>query len=558
MDDYELEVLPDGSQRYSTPLRGIDVLDNQNLNKGSAFPLAEREALGLTGLLGPAVVPLPAQVARHREQLASMEPLAKYEHLSALQLVNLTLYYAVLNDDLEGLMPIVYTPTVGLACERFGHVVRRACGLYIPITYRDRIRDILRNWPEKHVRFSVVTDGSRVLGLGDLGANGMGIPVGKLSLYTAVAGVPPRLTLPITLDVGTDNVVLRNDPTYPGLNQARVTGPEYDSFIDEFVAAFTDVFPGACIQWEDFNVKHAEPILTRFMNKVCTFNDDIQGTAATAVAGLYAAARAKKQTMADQRILILGAGSAGVGIAELFSLAVQAEGYSEADAQSRIRLFDVDGLITTSRSNLEPFQMRFAVDSPEQTSFVEEIREFAPTGIIGVSTVGGAFDASVLSAMCEVQERPIIFPYSNPTSHSETTAEAAYTASNGSALFASGSPFPEVKVNGRFVMPSQGNNVYIFPAIGLALLATRARRVTEHMFLIAAQTLADQVSEAELADGLLYPARSRIAESANALATALATYIFDQGHARVERPDDIEAFVESHRYSPSYLPVVPS
>lgn len=558
MEDFRLEQLPDGSRQYRTSLRGISLLYHPTLNKGSAFTLKERDALGLTGLLPAKVSTLEGQVARVNEFMGRIEsPITQYEMLMHLRSDNRTVYYATLASNLDRYLPIVYTPTVGEACEDFGHLAKRPNGMYIPITERHRIRELLGNWHTGDIRFAVVTDGSRILGLGDLGANGMGIPVGKLALYTAVAGVPPRLTMPITLDVGTDNAAFLSDPMYQGLQQPRVTGAEYDGFIEDFVTAFTETFPDACIQWEDFKITHAEPILRRYRDQICTFNDDIQGTAATAVAGLYAAARAKGESMADQRVLFFGAGSAGIGIADLFTRAVQAEGLSLTDARTRVQLFDKDGLLTAGRTNLADFQQPFCVDAEPTADLLTAIARFRPTAIIGVSTVAGAFTPDVLRLMAEINERPVIFPYSNPTSHSETTAEAAYAATEGRVLFASGSPFPQVLSQGKMITPSQGNNVYIFPALGLAVLAAKASRVTEQMFLVAAQTLASQVSDDELADGLLYPTRDRIREVSAAVAEAVAGEIFTSGLAREPRPADLAAHIRSLQYHPEYLPTLP-
>ncbi len=556
MKHYEVQTLPDGTKQLLTSLRGHEVLEHSVLNKGSAFTIEERDSLGLHGLVPPAIIELDIHVARVKESLELIpDPLTQYMALLQLSSTNQTVFFSTLASDLDRYMPIVYTPTVGEACEKFSHTIRRAGGMYVPITFKDRIHEILRNWGGDDIRFAVVTDGSRILGLGDLGANGMGIPVGKLALYTAVAGVPPSMTIPITLDVGTDNPDLLNDPFYPGLHQPRATGEEYDDFIEAFVTAYADVFPNACIQWEDFKITHAESILAKYADRICSFNDDIQGTAAVAVAGLYAACRAKNERMSDQRVLFFGAGSAGIGIADLFINAVEAEGTSSTQARDSVRLFDKDGLLVSSRTDLEPFQNPLTVDELPNADFISVINEFKPTAIIGVSTVGGAFNADVLAAMNAINERPIIFPYSNPTSHSETTADAAYTAIGGKLLFASGSPFPPVLVDGRKINPSQGNNVYIFPALGLAILATSAHRVTEQMFLVAAQALAKQVTAAELANGLLYPTRDRIAESATAVASAVAEFIFDAGLAGVDRPTDIESFVAAQRYVPEYLPV---
>src|SRR6516165_2754370 len=496
------------------PVTGYNVLRDPHLNKGTAFTEAERRACGLEGLLPPGTSTLTLQVARVHTELANLEKdLQKYLLLSDLQARNETLFYAVVMSDPAAFMPLVYTPTVGEACQKFAHIFREARGMYLPISARGRVREILGNWPEKDVRFIVVTDGERILGLGDLGAGGMGIPLGKLALYTACAGVPPRYCLPVVLDVGTNNQVLLDDPLYQGLRNNRVRGEEYTAFVDEFVAAVQSLYPKCCIQWEDFANINAVPILERYRDRVCTYNDDIQGTAGVALAGIFAALRITKQKMAEQRFLFLGGGSAGTGIAELISQAMAIEGMDIAAARKRNALFDINGLIVTSRTDLADFQKPFAQDRERVATFVEAVKAIRPTGIIGVSAVPKLFTREVIRAMAEINERPIIFPYSNPTSRAECTAEAAYRWSDGRAVFASGSPFPPVEIAGRRFIPGQGNNVYIFPAMGMAVFATEATRVTEEMFMIAAQAVAEQVTEENLSVGLIYPPQSRILDA---------------------------------------------
>jgi malate dehydrogenase (oxaloacetate-decarboxylating)(NADP+) len=534
-------------------LTGYNRLHNPRLNKGTAFTEAERRAYGLEGLLPPAVSTIELQIARRRAEIANLgDDLLKYLVLSDLQARNERLFYAVLMSDPATYLPIVYTPTVGEACQKFGHIFRTSRGMYLPISAKGRLQEILRNWPEKDVRFIVVTDGERILGLGDLGAGGMGIPLGKLALYTACAGVPPQYCLPVVLDVGTNNQELVNDPLYIGLRQARVRGDDYMSFIDEFVSAVQALYPKCCIQWEDFANINAVPILARYRDRTCTYNDDIQGTAGIALAGIYAALRITKQKLSDQRFLFLGGGSAGAGIAELISLAMTMEGMNISDARSRNALFDINGLMVTSRTDLADFQKPFALDHAPIATFVDAVKAIRPTGIIGVSTVPKLFNHEVITAMAEINERPIIFPYSNPTSRSECTAEEAYRWSDGRAVFASGSPFPPVEINGRHFVPGQGNNVYIFPAMGMAVFATEAARVTEEMFIVAAQAVAEQVSAENLSTGLIYPPQSRILEASLHVAERVAGYIFDQGLARVPRPDDVGALVRARTYRPTF------
>jgi malate dehydrogenase (oxaloacetate-decarboxylating)(NADP+) len=532
---------------------GYDLLRNPRLNKGTAFTEAERRAFGLEGLLPPAVTTMALQVARRHAEIAALEnDLQKYLVLSDLQTRNETLYYAVLMSDPATYMPLVYTPTVGETCQKFAHIFRQARGMYLPITARGRLKELLSNWPEKDVRFIVVTDGERILGLGDLGAGGMGIPIGKLSLYTACAGVPPQYCLPIVLDVGTNNQVLLDDPLYQGLRQHRVRGEEYLAFVDEFVAAVEQLYPKCCIQWEDFANFNAVPILARYGDRICTFNDDIQGTAGVALAGIFGALRLTAGKLTEQRFLFLGAGSAATGIAELISLAMAQEGADLAAARRRNALFDINGLLVTSRTDLADFQKPFAQEAQPVSTFVEAVEAVRPTGIIGVSTVPKLFNREVIEAMARVNERPIIFPYSNPTSRSECTAEEAYRWSEGRAVFASGSPFPPVEINGRRFVPGQGNNVYIFPAMGMAVFATEAKWVTEEMFIVAAQAVAEQVTEQDLSMGLIYPPQSHILNASLHVAERIAGYIFDQGLARVPRPDDVGALVRACAYRPLY------
>jgi malate dehydrogenase (oxaloacetate-decarboxylating)(NADP+) len=532
---------------------GYELLHNPRLNKGTAFTEIERRAWGLEGLLPASVTNIELQVARRHAEIAALDDdLQKYLVLSDLQARNETLYYAVLMSDPAAYMPLVYTPTVGEACQKFGHIFREPRGMYLSIDARGRLKEVLSNWPERDIRFIVVTDGERILGLGDLGAGGMGIPIGKLALYTACAGVPPRGCLPVVLDVGTNNQALLDDPLYLGLRRHRVRGDDYLAFVDEFVEAVQQLYPKCCIQWEDFANFNAVPILARYRDKICTYNDDIQGTAAVALAGIYGALRISGQKLSDQRFLFLGAGSAATGIAELISLAMAREGMDLAEARSRNALFDVNGLVVTSRTDLAEFQTPFAQDRGPVSTFVEAVEALRPTGIIGVSAVPKLFNRAVIEAMARINRRPIIFPYSNPTSRSECTAEEAYRWSDGRAIFASGSPFPPIEIDGKRFVPGQGNNVYIFPAMGMALLATEATRVTDEMFMIAAQAVAEQVTKENLAIGLIYPPQSRILETSLHVAERVAACIFDRGLARAPRPDDIGAMIRARVYRPVY------
>ena len=534
-------------------ITGYDLLHNPRRNKGTAFTYAERRARGIEGLLPPASITIELQVARLHAELANLDnDLQKYLLLSDLQARNETLFYAVLMSDPASFMPIVYTPTVGEACQKFDQIFREPRGIYLPISARGRLREILSNWSQKDVRFIVVTDGERILGLGDLGVGGMGIPIGKLALYTACAGVPPQYCLPVTLDVGTNNQDLLDDPLYLGLHQNRVRGEDYNAFIDEFVEAVQVLYPKCCIQWEDFANFNAVPILARYQDKVCTYNDDIQGTAAVALAGMLGALRISGQKLTEQRFLFLGGGSAATGIAELISQAMALEGMDIAAARRRNALFDIEGLIVRSRTDLAEFQKPFAQDHAPISVFADAVKALRPTGIIGVSTVPKLFNQQVIEAMAEINERPIIFPYSNPTSRSECTAEEAYRWSQGRAIFASGSPFPPVEVAGKTFVPGQGNNVYIFPAMGMAIFATEAKRVTEEMFIVAARAVAEQVTDQSLATGLIYPPQSQILKASLHVATRVAEYVFDKNLARVSRPNDIGALIRARAYRPVY------
>ncbi|HEV3449080.1 MAG TPA: NAD-dependent malic enzyme [Gemmataceae bacterium] len=532
---------------------GAELLHHPRLNKATAFTEVEREALGLIGLVPEGIDTEELQLQRVRFQLTQKTTdLEKYIFLSSLQDNDETLYYRLLMSDPAQFMPLVYTPTVGEACQKFGHIFRRPKGLYLSIKRQGRVREVLRNWPEKEVRFIVCTDGERILGLGDLGANGMGIPIGKLALYTACAGVPPQFTLPVMLDVGTNNEALLRDPLYLGLRQPRVRGAAYDAFIDEFVTAVQDAYPRCCVQFEDFANFHAVPILARYRDHICCFNDDIQGTAAVAVAGIYAALRILRSKMSDQKFLFLGAGSAGTGIADLLSQAMMPEGLNSVAARQRCWLFDVRGLIESSRTDLADFQRPFAHAHAPIKDFLTAVESIRPTAIIGVSTVPKLFNRPVIEAMSRINERPIIFACSNPTSRSECTAEEAYQWSQGRAIFASGSPFAPVHFDGKTFVPGQGNNLYIFPAVGMAIYATQARRVTEEMFLKAAQSVAEQVTQADLEMGLIYPPQSAILKASLHVAERVADLIFERGLARVDRPANLEAFIQSSVYRPEY------
>jgi len=536
--------------------RGVALLRDPQLNKSTAFTEAEREALGLVGLLPEGIDSAETQVTRVLYQLSHKpNDLEKYIYLSQLQDMDETLFYRLLMSDPARFLPLVYTPTVGEACEKFGHIIRRPKGLYVSIKRKGRVREILRNWPRRDVRFIVVTSGQRILGLGDLGANGMGIPVGKLALYTVCAGVPPEVTLPVVMDCGTNNEILMRDPLYLGLRQTRPTVTELDEFVEEFVTAVQQEFPGCCIQFEDWAGTDAIRLLARYRERTCCFNDDMQGTAAVALAGILGALRITGGKLVEQTFLFLGAGSAALGIAAMLTESLVLEGLSPQEAHARIWLFNSKGLVESSRNDLADFHKPYAHPHAPTRDFTGAIESLKPTAIFGVSTVAKAFNQGVIEAMARVNRRPIIFPYSNPTSHSECSAEEAYRWSEGRAIFASGSPFPPVSLNGKMLVPGQGNNVYIFPAIGLAVYATRARRVTDEMFIAAARAVSEQVTSAELDEGLIYPPQATIFKTELYTAERVAEIIFARGLADVASPADIGQFVRSRTYKAEYHPL---
>jgi len=539
----------------ATPLdfpRGMAVLRDPLLNKGTAFTENERDALGLRGLLPAHVLSLEEQAARVLNNMRHLpDDLEKYVALNALHDRNEALFFRVVCDNIDEIQPLIYTPTVGLACQRYGHIFQRPRGIFISTKDRGRVAELLRNWPHP-AKLIVVTDGERILGLGDLGANGMGIPVGKLSLYCACAGVHPVLCLPVMLDVGTNNAELLTDPYYIGLRQRRLRGGEYDDLIDEFITAAQNVFPGVLIQFEDFANHSAFRLLRRYRDGACVFNDDIQGTAAVALAGILSALRVAGGRLSDQTLLFLGAGEAATGIADLVVSAMQAQGLSETEARRRNWLDDSRGLVVKQRSELAEHKLPYAHEHAPIRDFVTTIRTLKPTAIIGVAAVGGTFTPEVLQAMAELNARPIIFALSNPTSKAECSAEEAYRHTDGRALFACGSPYDPVTLAGRTFVPRQGNNSYIFPGVGLGAIACGAQRITDEMFMSAAHALAQLVTEADLAQGSLYPALPRIREVSAHIAAEVARVAYQRGLATAKAPDDLLKFVKSQMYEPGY------
>jgi malate dehydrogenase (oxaloacetate-decarboxylating)(NADP+) len=538
--------------RPSDPLRGLALLRDPLLNKGTAFTEAERDALGLRGFLPAHVFSMQAQVERVLANLRSLpSDLLKYVALNELHDRNEALFFRVVTDNIDEIQPLIYTPTVGLACQRFGYIFQRPRGLFIGANDRGRIAELLGNWPYP-TKLIVVTDGERILGLGDLGANGMGIPVGKLSLYSACAGIHPELCLPVMLDVGTNNEALLDDPYYIGMRQRRLSGAAYDEFVDEFITAARETFPGVLIQFEDFANHSAFRLLHKYRDKVCVFNDDIQGTAAVALAGLFSALRVTGGQLTDQTVLFLGAGEAATGIADLVVSAMMAQGASEAEALRRTWLVDSRGLVVRSRPDLTEHKLRYAHDHAPVGDFLTAIRTLRPTAIIGVAAVGGAFTPEVLQTMAQINDRPIVFALSNPTSKAECCAEEAYRHTGGRALFACGSPYDPVQLDGKTFVPRQGNNSYIFPGIGLGAIASGARLVTDEMFMAAAHTLANLVSEADIEQGSLYPALPRIREVSAHIAAAVADVAYQRGLATGQAPNDLIAYVQSQMYDPHY------
>ncbi len=532
---------------------GMAWLQNPLLNKGSAFTERERDALDLRGLLPPHVHSQDEQVLRVMTNFRKKpDQLEQYVHLIALQDRNEALFYRVVMDHLEEMMPIIYTPTVGRACQEFGSLYRRPRGLYISANDRGHIDRLLRHWPHQDVRVIVVTDGERILGLGDLGAYGMGIPIGKLSLYTACAGVHPASCLPITIDVGTDNDNLRETVLYTGIRQKRLRGAEYDALIDEFIQAATKRWPKVLVQFEDFANTNAFRLLHKYRSQVCCFNDDIQGTASVTLAGILSAMRITQGRLADQRILFFGAGEAGIGIGDLIATALEHEGLSATEARHRCWFVDSKGLVVKSRNDLAHHKLPYAHEHPGCADLVQAIRTLKPTVLIGVSGTPRAFTEPVVQAMTQCNPRPVVFALSNPTSKAECTAEEAYAWSDGKAIFASGSPFPSVTYQGKTFVPGQGNNAYIFPGVGLGVVACEARRVTNSMFYKAAKSLAAQVEASDLELGRIYPSLKRIREVSAGIALAVAEEAYHLKLANLPRPDDLSALIRSEMYDPTY------
>jgi malate dehydrogenase (oxaloacetate-decarboxylating)(NADP+) len=544
---------------------GVELLRNPSVNKATAYTEAERESLGLVGLVPDVTESIETQLSRVLWQLdQKASDLERYIYLMNLLEINETLFYHTLMSDPARFLEIVYDPTIGEACLKFDHILRRPHGVYLSITRKGHVKEVLRNWPVKDVRFICVTDAGRILGLGDLGANGMGIPIGKLQLYTAAAGVPPQGLLPMYLDAGTNNETYLNDPLYVGLRRRRPPTGELYAFVDEFVDAVQEVFPNCCIHFEDWTGADAIALLGRYRNKVSCYNDDIQGTAGVTLAGLINALKITGGQLKDQRILFLGSGSAAIGLADLIVSALIQQGVTEDVARRQIRLFDTQGLVVAGRPGLPESKRRYAHNLPASKPFnhldlateypqiLAAIEDFKPTILIGVSTTGKLFSKEIVEAMSRHNARPIIFALSNPIEKHECLPADAYAWSKGKAVYAGGVQFPPVHLNGQTFLPSQANNLYVFPAVGMAIYATNAKRVTDEMFIEAAKAVADQVQPDQLKLGMLFPPQSNILEVEIQTAARVAKLVFDSGLARVPRPADIVEFIRRHVFNPDY------
>jgi malate dehydrogenase (oxaloacetate-decarboxylating) len=554
-------------QRYmAVSTKGRDLLLNFVTNKGTAFSQRERDELDLAGLLPPQVSTMKQQLDRTYENFsAKTSMIEKFIYLASLQERNVTLYYRLVFEHIEEMMPIVYTPVVGEACQKYSHIYRRSRGVYVNLGDRGNIAHILGHSGIDNPSIIVVTDGERILGLGDQGSGGMGIPIGKLCLYTLCAGVWPYSTIPITIDVGTDNEERLNDPLYLGLRHKRVRGDSYQEFIDEFVAAVKNVFPNVCLQWEDFLKGNAIKQLNRFRDELCSFNDDIQGTAGVVLSGLYSALRITRKPFAEQRIVFAGAGAAAQGISDLIVAAMQEDGLSEQEAIERIWTVDSQGLCSKDRDGLDDFKQKFARSGSELQSYTckdrskitleETINNVKPTILIGTSGTPGMFTEPIVRKMAEINERPIIFPLSNPTSKTEVIPADALVWSEGRAILATGSPFDPVVMNGARYRIGQGNNAYVFPGVGLGVTVARARRVTDGMFLDSAKALAQMVTQKDLDEAAVYPDLTRIRECSHAVACATIRRAVQEGHANEEILENLEETVREAMWIPEYLPI---
>ncbi len=544
---------PPGETMADSPeLTGVALLQSAAHNKSTAYTEEERDRLKLRGLLPAGIGTMDTQLERILANLHRKESdIEKYIFLSSLQDRNDRLFYRLVIDNFEEIMPLIYTPTVGQACKEFANIYRRGKGFYVTANDRGRIREILDNWPHGTVRIIVVTDGERILGLGDLGASGMGIPIGKLSLYCACAGISPDQTMPVMLDVGTDNEALLEDPLYLGIRQKRLRGDDYFELVDEFIRAVKDAWPNVLIQFEDFIAKNAFALLNKYRENTFCFNDDIQGTAAVVLAGIYASTRISGVPFRDLRFVFLGAGSAAAGIGSMIAQALEAEGLGQEEARRRLWFFDSKGLVTRSRESLSDHIRGFARDLPNCEP-IHAIGRHQPHILVGATGRPGIFTENLVRKMSGVVDRPGIFALSNPTSRAECTAEEAYRWTDGRAIFASGSPFGEVEYGGRTFRPGQGNNAYIFPGVGLGMLACEGRRIPETVFLESARALAAAVTETDLAYGSVYPRIDRIREVSLKIAVAVAGHAYRHGLTDHEPPEDLTRYIRDSMYDPAY------
>jgi len=532
--------------------KGIYLMRDRRKNKSTAFTRDERDNLGIRGLLPYAVSTQDMQVDRIVTNIRRQdEDIDRYLALYALMHRNDRLYYRVIMEHIEELLPVIYTPTVGEACRKFSHLFSLPKGFYITPDDKGKIGDMLKNWNHRDIKVIVITDGERILGLGDLGANGMGIPIGKLSLYTAFGGIDPSRCLPVMFDVGTNNEELRSQNLYLGYPHPRLKGQAYDELMDEFVQEVKKRYPGVLLQFEDFLTPNAYKLLNRYRNQILCFNDDIQGTAGVALAGILASSRLTGKEFKDIKVLFLGAGSAATGIADLMISAWVRAGLTESEALSRATFCDQHGLLVKERADLLTHNIPYAKEM-EQLGFVEAIEALEPDVLIGATGAGGAFTQEAIEAMSRVNQRPVIFALSNPTTRAECTAEQAYTWSKGEAIFVSGSPFDPVELNGVRIVPGQGNNAYIFPGLGLGLLASKAQRVDDELLIVAAETLAAQVTDDELASGTLYPSLRKIRGVSHAIACRVAQVVYDMGLTKRRRPRNMEQRIRKMMYDPRY------
>jgi len=560
-----LDALRSGNGPASVTLRGLPLLADRVLNKDAAFGEAERDALGLRGLLPPRVVDIEVQVSLELEHLRrKADDLERYIGLAALQDRNETLFHRVLLDHLEELLPIVYTPTVGRACQEFSHLYRRPRGVWITPDDVDRIPEILRHAARDEIRLIVVTDNERILGLGDQGAGGMPIPIGKLALYSAAAGIHPAMTLPVSLDVGTDRAELLADPLYVGWRHPRLRGAAYDDVVEAFVAGVREVHPRAVLQWEDFKQHNAIRLLERYRQWVCSFNDDIQGTAAIAVATILTSLRASGRTLADARIVLAGAGAAGTGIARLLRIAMVEDGMTPEAAHASMAVLDSHGLLVEGRASLDADKLDAALPRDVVTAMGLDpdvphglrgvVEAFHPNVLLGTTSIGGAFDEAVIRAMGEASDRPVILPLSNPTANTEAKPADILAWTGGRAIVATGSPFPPVTINGQVHRIPQANNAYVFPGMGLAAIVSEARILPESAFLVAARRLASFATPEMLARGDLFPPVADMRVVARELAIAVVGHLGALGVGRRFPPDQIPAAVTAAMWRPAYVP----